>query len=493
MKNKKKSIFLICIFLFTTIPFLFAKELDIIVGEPDVSKFPKICFTISVKDSSGNDLGNLDTSFVKIYEDSVINHDIKIQTLNESNNEMAILITVDASLSMAGNPIDSVKSAIKTFINNLNENTTVSITTFHDKVDIISPFTTNQDSLLILSDSIKAIGRNTELYEGVVKGLEYLHTNKTLPKNKAIIVLSDGKDEGTAYTDNDAVDLALEYGIPIFSIGYHTSAEKKYLKVLDRMSFKTGGVFNDAPVSKEIKQIYNQVYEQIKSQQIICFTANLFKADSLEHKININIITEKGNGNSSIKFLSPFQKRNNNSQTLIILGSIFAILVLFTFINRRNRLNADKEKEKLQAEKEILENQLKENKSKNISSVSEKNSDEKEVEFLSVDDPRLTTISSGSPHENIKFRMIFNNGPLSGDNILIENGMTVGRSDQNTVPVSDSTVSSNHFKFIKKGFDFFLMDLNSTNGTFVNGVKIKQVKIKISDQIKIGKVNITIK
>ena len=40
-----------------------------------------------------------------------------------------------------------------------------------------------------------------------------------------MIVLSDGKDEGAAYSDNDAIQ-AKDAGIPIYSIGYHTKARK---------------------------------------------------------------------------------------------------------------------------------------------------------------------------------------------------------------------------------------------------------------------------
>ena len=55
-----------------------ANDLDIVVGEPNTVQFPEICFTISVKDSLGNKITDLDTSMIRVYEDSVKNQNLSI-------------------------------------------------------------------------------------------------------------------------------------------------------------------------------------------------------------------------------------------------------------------------------------------------------------------------------------------------------------------------------------------------------------------------------
>ena len=172
-KNHKASLIKPLLIILMSVPIL-ASELDIVVGEANTEKFPEICFTISVKDSAGEKIEDLDTSMVKVFEDSVQNNELIIQTLGESENQVAILIAVDASGSMAGEPIDSIKSAIKSFADQLSENDQVGILAFHDEVEVICPFTTNMATVKTLADSIKA-GGDTELYEGVYKGLDYLY------------------------------------------------------------------------------------------------------------------------------------------------------------------------------------------------------------------------------------------------------------------------------------------------------------------------------
>lgn len=63
---------------------------------------------------------------------------------------------------------------------------------------------------------------------------------------------------------------------------------------------------------------------------------------------------------------------------------------------------------------------------------------------------------------------------------------TIGRDPESSIPLSAPIVSWKHAQFIhtEKGHD--LEDLGSTNGTFVNGKRIKRVSLKLGDSIQIG-------
>jgi pSer/pThr/pTyr-binding forkhead associated (FHA) protein len=70
----------------------------------------------------------------------------------------------------------------------------------------------------------------------------------------------------------------------------------------------------------------------------------------------------------------------------------------------------------------------------------------------------------------------------------LENEMvTIGRIDDNTIKVDNMAVSSHHAKLIRENGDYVLIDLNSLNGTFVNGQKISKWILKNNDFITIGK------
>jgi pSer/pThr/pTyr-binding forkhead associated (FHA) protein len=68
---------------------------------------------------------------------------------------------------------------------------------------------------------------------------------------------------------------------------------------------------------------------------------------------------------------------------------------------------------------------------------------------------------------------------------------TVGRSPDNTVRVSDGTVSSNHGRLIHQGHNWILEDLDSTNGTYVNGKRIAgRVRVNYGDILSFGGVSL---
>lgn len=66
----------------------------------------------------------------------------------------------------------------------------------------------------------------------------------------------------------------------------------------------------------------------------------------------------------------------------------------------------------------------------------------------------------------------------------------LGRLDTSDIPVRDGKASREHAKIYKQGEQFAIVDLNSSNGTFVNGEKITKRILKNGDEISIGTVRI---
>jgi pSer/pThr/pTyr-binding forkhead associated (FHA) protein len=74
-----------------------------------------------------------------------------------------------------------------------------------------------------------------------------------------------------------------------------------------------------------------------------------------------------------------------------------------------------------------------------------------------------------------------------GTVIPVKGIVSLGRKDDNSVVLLDPHVSGNHAKFIIRNNVLFVEDLNSTNGTYVNGRKVTgRAKLFGKDEIKIG-------
>ena len=81
-------------------------------------------------------------------------------------------------------------------------------------------------------------------------------------------------------------------------------------------------------------------------------------------------------------------------------------------------------------------------------------------------------------------------GPDSGKTYDIERAAILGRLESNDIPVHDKKASREHAKIYRQGQSFAIVDLNSSNGTYVNGEQITKRVLKPGDEITIGVVHL---
>ena len=74
-------------------------------------------------------------------------------------------------------------------------------------------------------------------------------------------------------------------------------------------------------------------------------------------------------------------------------------------------------------------------------------------------------------------------------NYIIDNMITLGRQEDNQIQINDQYISKKHFKLYKEGGEYILIDLNSSNGTYLNERKIEgAVTLKDKDIIQVGNI-----
>lgn len=75
---------------------------------------------------------------------------------------------------------------------------------------------------------------------------------------------------------------------------------------------------------------------------------------------------------------------------------------------------------------------------------------------------------------------------------LLEGDTTIGRSGKNNIAIQDPFISSEHVKLVLQGKVFYLEDLGSKNGTFVNEQRVAGQKVLLNngDRIHIGQLDL---
>ena len=88
---------------------------------------------------------------------------------------------------------------------------------------------------------------------------------------------------------------------------------------------------------------------------------------------------------------------------------------------------------------------------------------------------RLLPIEPGVPHVSLRSRP-----------------MTVGRADDNDLVLADLEVSRHHARLEPDGESWRAIDLGSTNGTWINGVRMNAARIAVGDDLVFGAVRYTV-
>jgi pSer/pThr/pTyr-binding forkhead associated (FHA) protein len=71
---------------------------------------------------------------------------------------------------------------------------------------------------------------------------------------------------------------------------------------------------------------------------------------------------------------------------------------------------------------------------------------------------------------------------------LDKDATTLGRRSENEVPVESAAVSGRHLVILREGPRFRLRDLDSTNGTLLNGAPVRETMLAHHDVIRVGEI-----
>lgn len=125
----------------------------------------------------------------------------------------------------------------------------IGLATFANDIELVLEPASRHPNLDATLGTIKADGSATELFANSLKAIDIL--KNVSADRKALVIMSDGKAEDTAYTRQDVVDAARSAGVIIIGLGFaESNSETPALQELRRLAEETGGYF-DAVVGSQ--------------------------------------------------------------------------------------------------------------------------------------------------------------------------------------------------------------------------------------------------
>jgi VWFA-related protein len=210
----------------------------------------------------------------------------------ETGEGVAYVFVVDTSMSLSPEQFNRIRSALAEWIGGLRPNDRAAIVAFGSEVRLVTDFTADRELLNAGLGTLGATDAKTLLFRGLLEALDLgQRRDPDLPNRRAAVVLSDGFDEGSGLTPDDALARLRAKPMPIYAIGYSQLPEPRrrtYLDVLLRLATNSGGAFYEADRSR-FAEAYAAIRHAIARVWVADFTCAGCRTDGNEYHLQLTV------------------------------------------------------------------------------------------------------------------------------------------------------------------------------------------------------------
>ena len=261
---------------------------------------------VRVVDRNNRPINNVQEREFKIFEDNVPQ---KIEFFSKSEVPTNYSLVIDNSGSLRSQ-IDEVIEASKILVaaNKPEDETSIIRFVSSDKIEILQDFTSNKTDLNDALDNLYIEGGQTAIIDAVYlaadKVTDYEKSlNKVDRKRRALILISDGEDVSSYYSQQQLFDLLRESDVQIYVVGFvkDLSSEKGFITkskqgkakdFLEKLASETGGKAYFPNAVSELNGIAREIASELRTQYSIGYLPTNDREDGTFR--NIKVLVDDG-------------------------------------------------------------------------------------------------------------------------------------------------------------------------------------------------------
>jgi Ca-activated chloride channel homolog len=243
------------------------------------SSVDMVALTVTVSDSAGQSVRGLTADHFAVFEDGVQ------QTLSLFGSEQVpvdVAFVLDTSSSMSLD-LPLVKQAARGLVSRLRAGDRAAVFDVNQTVGNPRPFTEDHDEVIAAVDGLKARG-STAVYDGLYTSLrEFQRERRARPelRRQALVLLSDGVDNASHVTFDDAAELARQLDVTIYTIALRQELpsllfpqQRQADYAMRALARETGGQAFFPLKAAELEAIYTSIARELVSQYALGYVAS---------------------------------------------------------------------------------------------------------------------------------------------------------------------------------------------------------------------------
>ena len=250
---------------------------------------------VTVTDPLNRLVTGLEKENFRVYEDGV---EQEVITLSSEDVPVSIGLIFDMSGSMS-DKVDKARQAAVQFMRTANPLDQFFLVSFNDRAELTSGFTSSVEELQSRMMFTASRGR-TALLDAVYLGLSQMrgaHNAK-----RALLIISDGGDNHSRYSENDVRNFLKEADCQLYAIGIYdpigirtrTSEELNGPSLLSEMTEMTGGRVFPVGNLGELPDIAAKIGMELRNQYVLGYKPSNAQHNGTWRKIKVKLRPPKG-------------------------------------------------------------------------------------------------------------------------------------------------------------------------------------------------------
>ncbi|MBZ5577140.1 MAG: VWA domain-containing protein [Acidobacteriia bacterium] len=250
---------------------------------------------VTVSDARDRLVTGLEKDRFRVFDDKV---EQTVTHFAMEDAPLAVGLVFDTSASM-GKKLRRSRAAAAAFFATANPEDEFFLVTFHDRPTLAAPLTSDPNQVLNQLMLTCSKGR-TALLDAVVLALSEL--KKSNKPRKALLVVSDGGDNASRYTEAEVKSQVRESDVLIYGIGIYeaygsggrTPEETYGPTLLDELAEQTGGREFAVDNLKELPDVAAKIGNELRNRYMLGFSPTNVRRDGRYHRLQVKLAPPPG-------------------------------------------------------------------------------------------------------------------------------------------------------------------------------------------------------
>lgn len=252
---------------------------------------------VTVTDPLNRFVTGLEKEHFRLFEDKV---EQPIVQFSSEDAPLSIAIVFDTSGSM-GSKLQKSREAVAQFLKTANPEDEFTVIEFSDRPELVVPFTTDTEDVQNRLTFTQSKGR-TALLDGVYMAMNQMKPNKAHNPRKAILIISDGGDNNSRYTESEVKNAVREADVQVYGIGIfepigsrgRTPEEMMGPSLLNELAELTGGRAYAIDNLNELADIAAKIGIELRNQYMLYYTPKNQARDGKYRHVNVKLVQPRG-------------------------------------------------------------------------------------------------------------------------------------------------------------------------------------------------------